>query len=80
MSCDPVRRRALDILLAVAGGERLDPLLERALNDTPDRRAAGFLAGGWFGAKLAVSGGERVVRIFMVGAALFLAGRLIGIW
>jgi uncharacterized protein len=42
--------------------------------------AVGFLAGGWFGAKLAVSGGERVVRVFMVGAALFLAGRLIGLW
>ncbi len=42
--------------------------------------AAGFLAGGWFGAKLAVRGGEKVVRVFMVGAALFLAGRLIGLW
>lgn len=42
--------------------------------------AAGFLAGGWFGAKLAVSGGEPVVRVFMIGAALFLAGRLIRIW
>ena len=42
--------------------------------------AAGFLAGGWFGAKLAVRGGERLVRVFMVGAALFLAGRLVGLW
>lgn len=42
--------------------------------------ATGFLVGGWFGAKLAVRGGERVVRIFMVGAALVLAGRLIGVW
>jgi len=42
--------------------------------------AAGFLAGGWFGAKLAVKGGEQLVRVFMVGAALFLAGRLIGLW
>ena len=42
--------------------------------------AAGFLAGGWFGAKLAVKGGERLVRVFMIGAALYLAGRLIGIW
>lgn len=41
---------------------------------------AGFLAGGWFGAKLAVRGGERLVRVFMIGAALYLAGRLIGIW
>ncbi|MGA9279244.1 TSUP family transporter, partial [Ilumatobacter sp.] len=42
--------------------------------------AAGFMAGGWFGAKLAVKGGEKLVRIFMIGAALYLAGRLIGIW
>jgi uncharacterized membrane protein YfcA len=41
--------------------------------------AAGFLAGGWFGAKLAVSGGEKLVRVFMVGAAIYLAARLIGI-
>jgi len=27
-----------------------------------------------------VSGGEKVVRVFMVGAALYLAGRLIGLW
>ncbi len=42
--------------------------------------AVGFLAGGWLGAKLAVQGGERMVRVFMIGAALFLAGRLIGLW
>lgn len=42
--------------------------------------AAGFLAGGWCGAKLAVRGGEQIVRVFMIGAALFLAGRLIGFW
>lgn len=42
--------------------------------------AAGFMVGGWFGAKLAVRGGERLVRIFMVVAALFLAGRLLGLW
>lgn len=42
--------------------------------------AAGFTAGGWFGAKLAVKGGEKLVRVFMIGAALYLAGRLIGIW
>jgi hypothetical protein len=27
-----------------------------------------------------VRGGERLVRVFMVGAALFLAGRLVGLW
>ena len=42
--------------------------------------AVGFLAGGWIGARLAVRGGEKVVRVFMVGAALYLAGRLIGLW
>ena len=42
--------------------------------------AAGFLVGGWVGAKWAVRGGERIVRVFMVGAALSLSGRLIGIW
>ncbi len=44
MSCEPVRRRALEILLAVADGENLDPLLDRALNDTADPRDAAFLA------------------------------------
>ncbi len=42
--------------------------------------AAGFTVGGWTGAKMAVKGGERVVRIFMIGAALFLAARLLGLW
>lgn len=42
--------------------------------------AAGFLAGGWIGAHMAVRGGEPVVRVFMVGAAVYLAGRLIGFW
>jgi uncharacterized membrane protein YfcA len=42
--------------------------------------AFGFMVGGWFGAKLAVRGGERLVRIFMVGASIFLAGKLLGLW
>lgn len=42
--------------------------------------AAGFMAGGWTGAKLAVRGGERLVRVFMVGAAAYLAGKLTGAW
>lgn len=45
MSCDPVRRQALDILLQVADGERLDPLLDRGLGELSDPRAAAFLAG-----------------------------------
>lgn len=44
MSCEPVRRRALDVLLAVDGGERLDPLLDRALTECAARRDAAFLA------------------------------------
>jgi len=44
MSCEPVRRRALEILLQVANGDRLDPLLERALRETAEPRAAAFLA------------------------------------
>lgn len=42
--------------------------------------ATGFLAGGWLGAKLAIRGGERLVRAFMVAAAIFLAGKLLGFW
>ncbi len=42
--------------------------------------AVGFMFGGWFGAKLAVKGGEQLVRIFMVVASLFLASRLLGFW
>ncbi|MEP1123295.1 MAG: sulfite exporter TauE/SafE family protein [Ilumatobacter sp.] len=42
--------------------------------------AAGFMIGGWFGAKLAVKGGEQLVRVFMIVSALYLAGRLIGVW
>ena len=39
----------------------------------------GRKAGGWFGAKLAVKGGEKLVRVFMIFSALYLAGRLIGL-
>ena len=42
--------------------------------------AVGFTAGGWGGAKLAVKGGERIVRRFMIAAALLLAARLLGLW
>jgi 16S rRNA (cytosine967-C5)-methyltransferase len=44
VSCEPVRLRALEILLAVAEGDDLDPLLDQALNETADPRAAAFLA------------------------------------
>jgi len=44
MSCEPVRRQALEILLAVGGGENLDPLLDSALNRADSTRDAAFLA------------------------------------
>lgn len=42
--------------------------------------AAGFMVGGWLGAAMAVRGGERLVRVFLIVAAVLLAGRLIGVW
>ncbi|MDW3179072.1 MAG: TSUP family transporter [Acidimicrobiia bacterium] len=41
--------------------------------------ALGYTVGGWGGAKMAVQGGERIVRAFMIIAALGLAARLLGI-
>lgn len=40
--------------------------------------AAGFTAGGWLGAHVAVRGGERLIRAVMVLAALVLAAKLLG--
>ena len=42
--------------------------------------AVGFTAGGWLGAHVAVRGGERVIRTFMIVAAIGLAGRLLGLY
>ncbi len=42
--------------------------------------AAGFTAGGWSGAHVAVRGGERFIRIAMVAAALVLAASLLGVF
>lgn len=42
--------------------------------------AAGFLAGGELGARLAVRGGERVIRPVLVAAVLGLAGRMLGLY
>lgn len=42
--------------------------------------AAGFALGGALGARLAVRGGERVIRPAMVAAVLLLAGRMIGLY
>jgi uncharacterized membrane protein YfcA len=42
--------------------------------------AIGFAAGGWLGARIAVRGGERVIRPVMVAAILLLAGRMLGLY
>lgn len=42
--------------------------------------AVGFTAGGWFGARFAVQGGEKYIRVMMVFATLILAGSLLGLY
>jgi uncharacterized membrane protein YfcA len=42
--------------------------------------AIGFAAGGALGARIAVRGGERVIRPVMVAAILLLAGRMLGLY
>ncbi len=42
--------------------------------------AAGLTVGSWIGAHAAVRGGERVIRIGMVVAALLLSGQLLGLY
>lgn len=42
--------------------------------------AIGLTVGGWLGARFAVRGGERWIRIVMIVAALALAGRLLGLY
>lgn len=42
--------------------------------------ATGLVGGGWVGARIAVEGGERVIRAVMVVAALGLAGNLLGFY
>ncbi|MEQ8439227.1 MAG: sulfite exporter TauE/SafE family protein [Ilumatobacter fluminis] len=42
--------------------------------------ASGFTVGGWLGARVAVSGGERLIRGVMIVAALVLAGGLLGLY
>jgi uncharacterized membrane protein YfcA len=42
--------------------------------------AAGFSVGGAFGARLAVRGGERLIRPVLVAAVLALAGRMLGLY
>ncbi len=42
--------------------------------------AAGLAIGGWVGARIAVRGGERVIRGVLVVAVIGLAGRLLGLY
>jgi uncharacterized membrane protein YfcA len=42
--------------------------------------AVGLGIGGWVGARIAVEGGERVIRFVMVVAAIGLAARLLGLY
>jgi uncharacterized membrane protein YfcA len=42
--------------------------------------AVGFVAGGELGTRLAVRGGERLIRPVLVAAVVALAGRMLGLW
>jgi uncharacterized protein len=42
--------------------------------------AAGFVAGGIVGVRLAVSGGERVIRPVLAASVVVLAGRMLGLY
>ena len=42
--------------------------------------AIGFAAGGWIGARVAVRGGERMIKPVLIGAVVALAGRMIGLY
>ena len=42
--------------------------------------AIGFAAGGWIGARVAVRGGERILKPVLIGAVVALAGRMIGLY
>ena len=42
--------------------------------------AVGFAAGGWIGARVAVRGGEKIIKPVLIGAVVALAGRMIGLY
>ena len=42
--------------------------------------AIGFAAGGWIGARVAVRGGERIIKPVLICAVVALAGRMIGLY
>jgi hypothetical protein len=41
---------------------------------------AGFAAGGWLGPRIAVRGGERVIKPVLAAAVVALAGRMLGVY
>ncbi|MED5552516.1 MAG: sulfite exporter TauE/SafE family protein, partial [Actinomycetota bacterium] len=42
--------------------------------------SGGFALGGWLGARIAVRGGDRVIRPVLIVAVTALAGRMIGLY
>jgi uncharacterized membrane protein YfcA len=42
--------------------------------------SSGLVVGGWIGARIAVEGGERIIRIVMILATVVLAARLLGVF
>ena len=42
--------------------------------------AVGFAVGGWLGARIAVRGGDRVIRPVLIVAVMALAGRMMGLY
>jgi len=42
--------------------------------------AIGFAIGGWVGARVAVRGGEQIIRPVLIAAVIALAGRMIGLY
>tara|TARA_Y100001970_G_scaffold184592_1_gene224513 strand:+ start:8004 stop:8753 length:750 start_codon:yes stop_codon:yes gene_type:complete len=42
--------------------------------------AIGFALGGWIGARVAVRGGEKIIKPVLIGAVVALAGRMIGLY
>lgn len=42
--------------------------------------SGGLVVGGWIGARIAVQGGERIIRMVMILATVVLAARLLGVF
>ena len=79
---DLVRANAIKVLLTLLFTVTAVPvfLLEGQIQWIPGLAlAVGFSLGGVFGARLAVRGGERVIRPVLAGAVVVLAARLLGV-